>query len=279
MDLLIKTAKKLKRKNYSQNTQDTYLHYIKNYLDYCKDLHIDVHDSADVYIEELINKGYAISTQNQAINAIKFYLEHMLHQERVHIDIDRPFKPKYLPTVLSLAEVRAILDNTHNLKHKTILYTIYGCGLRIGEVLNLKIKDIDSSRSCITIRQTKGKKDRHVPLPDELLQQLRMYYRQYRPTNYLFEGKPRPSAKRASLPYSASSIRSILRASVAKSRILKSVTPHTLRHSYATHLYEHGVSLRSIQVLLGHNSSKTTEIYTHVSNTHITSTPSPLSFL
>lgn len=279
MYLLEQTQKKLKQKNYAESTQKTYLHFISDYLAFCQERNLEIEENASTYIIYLIDHNYAISTQNQAINAIKFYLEHMLGFERTYIEIDRPFKPKHLPTVLSIEEVKAIINNTPNLKHNCILSTIYGCGLRISEALNLTLKDIDSSRKCIVIRNAKGKKDRCVPLPEELLLLLRSYYKAYRPQHFLFEGKS--TAKKENTPpaYTTSSIRAILRKAVAKSGIIKTVTPHTLRHSYATHLYEYGVSLRSIQVLLGHNSSKTTEIYTHVSNTHITNTPSPLSFL
>ena len=279
MFLLEKTALKLKQKNYAKSTQQTYLHFISDYLTFCNSRRLDVEEDASQYMIYLIDNNYAISTQNQAINAIKFYLEQIMGNQRKYIEIDRPFKPKYLPTVLSLQEVKAVLDNTHNLKHKSILSTLYGCGLRISEVQNLTLKDIDSARNCIVVIHAKGKKDRHVPLSNELLILLRRYYKMYKPTVYLFEGKSIKGQKSKSVLYSTSSIRAILKKAVEKSPIIKTVTPHTLRHSYATHLYEHGVSLRSIQVLLGHNSSKTTEIYTHVSNIHITNTPSPLSFL
>lgn len=279
MSLLEKTAVKLKQKNYAESTQQTYLHFINDYLTFCYKRGLNVEEDASKYLVYLIDNNYAISTQNQAINAIKFYLEHILGKERSYIEIDRPFKPNYLPTVLSLKEVKTILGNTKNLKHKSILSTLYGCGLRISEVLNLTLKDIDSARNCVVVKHGKGKKDRYVPLPNELLELLRIYYKKYRPMYYLFEGKSLNSKKDGAVRYSTSSIRAILKRAVAKSKIIKNVTPHTLRHSYATHLYEYGVSLRSIQVLLGHNSSKTTEIYTHVSNTHISNTPSPLSFL
>jgi len=279
MPLLEKTVVKLKQKNYAESTQQTYLYFISDYLTFCQERDLNIEEDTSQYLMHLIDNDYAISTQNQAINAIKFYMEHVLGNERTYIEIDRPFKPKYLPTILSLEEVKLILNNTKNLKHKSILSTLYGCGLRISEVQNLTIRDIDSARRCIKIRHAKGKKDRLVPLPDELLTLLRRYYKTYRPQNYLFEGKLSKHSTVSSITYSTSSIRAILKRVVAKSNILKTVTPHTLRHSYATHLYEHGVSLRSIQVLLGHNSSKTTEIYTHVSNTHINNTPSPLTFL
>jgi len=279
MDLLSKTANKLKQKNYSKSTYNTYLFFIKDYLLFCKQNTLKPRLGTTDYIQYLINKKRAISTQNQAINAIKFYLENILMLDKVSLTIDRPFKPAFIPTVLSLNEVKRILDNTTNFKHKTILKTIYGCGLRISEVINLKIKDVDSSRHCIIIKQAKGRKDRLIPLSTDLLLELRKYYIMYKPKVYLFEGTPTKASQHLNVPYSASSIRAFLKASTKKSNILKKVTPHTLRHSYATHLYEHGISLRSIQVLLGHNSSKTTEIYTHVSNKHLNNTPSPLSFL
>lgn len=272
-------AKKLKRKNYSKSTQDIYLFYIDNYLTYCKGLKLDTTTGIEPYIQHLISQKRAISTQNQAINAIKFYLENILMLDKVHLKIDRPFKPAFLPTILSLEEIKLLFDNTSNLKHRTILKTIYGCGLRISEVINLKLEHIDGDRNCIAIKQGKGRKDRLVPLPEELLTELRLYYRAYKPKAYLFEGIPQKATEDIVVPYSASSIRAFLKLAVKRSKILKKVTPHTLRHSYATHLYEHGVNLRSIQVLLGHNSSKTTEKYTHVSNIHINKTPSPLSFL
>lgn len=131
---------------------------------------------------------------------------------------------------------------------------------------------------CITVRRGKGFKDRTVPLPDELLQLLRKYYKLYHPVNYLFEGQ-HPQGDVKPVSYSSTSVRRVLNRAISKAGIRKKVTHHSLRHRYATRLYEHGVNLRSIQVLLGHGSSKTTEIYIHVSNLHITNTPSPLSFL
>ena len=270
----------LVRKNYSPHTRRTYNSYLAMYRNYCL-LHLldpNLLASGEQFITSLIHQGYAISSQNQAINALKFYWENILNQERCYIHVVRPRKEKRLPTVLSQAEVIRIFASVKNLKHPAILQTLYGCGLRIGELVNLQIKDVDSGRMFITVRRGKGFKDRTVTLPDELLQLLRSYYRQYRPSVYLFEGQASKEVLEP-VPYSPTSVRRILYRAVKKGNIRKKVTPHTLRHSYATHLYEHGVNLRSIQVLLGHGSSKTTEIYTHVSNHHITNTPSPLSFL
>lgn len=171
--------------------------------------------------------------------------------------IDRPREEMYLPEVLSEEEVKAILDATENLKHKAILMTIYSAGLRISEVINLKIKDIDSQRMQIRVEQGKGKKDRYTLLGKKTLEVLRKYFQLYKPRVYIFEGMDGQQ-------YSKSSITQILKTSVLKAGIKKRVSVHTLRHSFATHLLEGGVNLRYIQSLLGHGSSKTTEIYTHI---------------
>jgi integrase/recombinase XerD len=170
----------------------------------------------------------------------------------------RPKREKRLPDVLSPEEVKSILESIQNLKHRCIFYVIYSGGLRISECLKLKIHDIDSERMVIRVRQSKGAKDRDVPLSPTCLISLRSYYKMYRPETYLFEGKK-------GYPYSASSVRKVLKRAVYKNAIKKRVTVHTLRHSYATHLLENGTDLRLIQELLGHSSSRTTELYTHVS--------------
>jgi len=174
-----------------------------------------------------------------------------------------------LPTVLSQQEIIQILKSVRNIKHKAILSSIYGCGLRISECINLKIEDIDSENNRIWIRNSKGRKDRLTLLPESLLILLRNYFIEYKPTLWLFEG---PQEKQ----YSVSSIRNIFRRAKAKAGIRKPATVHTLRHSFATHLLENGTNLRYIQELLGHSSSKTTEIYTHVARSDLTSIISPL---
>ena len=166
-------------------------------------------------------------------------------------------------------EVQQILNNVKNIKHRAILSTIYGCGLRISECTALKIIDIDAVNNRIWIRNAKGKKDRITLLPNSLLDQLRKYYKVYKPTTWLFES---PEGK----PYSATSIRKVFHRAKQNARILKPATVHTLRHSFATHLLENGTNLRYIQQLLGHTSSRTTEIYTHVCETDMTKIVSPL---
>lgn len=268
---------KLVRRNYAKNTIETYMSFLQKFDAFCQKNQLDTSLDATPFIVNLIQKNQSLSSQNQAINAIKFYWEHVLGKPRQYIELDRPRKEKRLPQVLSLEEVDLILKHTHNIKHKTILSLIYACGLRIGEVIQLKIEDVDGHRKLIHIKRSKGHKDRLVPLPEKMLNILRAYYKIYRPHSFLFEGAK--STKEEPIPYTATSCRHVLKRAVKKAGITKTVTPHTLRHSYATHLYEHGINLRSIQVLLGHSSSRTTEIYTHVSKTHLLNTPSPLDFL
>jgi site-specific recombinase XerD len=212
------------------------------------------------------------SYQNQVINAIKFYYEQVLGGSRRFYFIDRPLKEKTLPVVLSGDEVKRLLAATENLKHKAMLMVAYSAGLRMSEVLNLQIKDIDSKRMQIFVKAGKGKKDRMSLLSAKTLLILREYYIMYTPKRYLFEGTDGGR-------YGERSIQHVIKASVAKAGIRKRVTLHTLRHSFATHLLEKGTDLRYIQVLLGHDSSKTTEIYTHVSTKMIEAIQSPMDSL
>ena len=268
---------KMIQRNYSKSTISTYIGYLKKYSNYCRTHSLDPKEDAIPFIQYLIKQGYSVSAQNQAINAIKYYWENILNKERTFIEIERPMKERKLPEVLSLEEVNSLFNVCRNFKHLMILKTIYACGLRISELVNLEIQDINNVRNTLKIRQGKGKKDRIVPIPEELLVELRQYYRIYKPFKYLFEGQG--STEEEPQKYSTGSIQKTIKRLSKSAGIRRRITPHTLRHSYATHLYEHGISLRSIQVLLGHESSRTTEIYTRVTNAHISNTPSPLNFL
>lgn len=265
------TEKRLKIKRYSESTVKTYKSLLSNFFNYYSDQEIDKINRNDIqaYLLHLIDSGYSESLQNQAINAIKFFYEKVLNHPRTIYKAERPKREKRLPTVLSSGEVRSIFNQVENIKHKTILVVIYSSGFRISELLNLKINDIDSKRMLIHIKGSKGRKDRLVILSEVALKMLRQYYIDYKPKTWLFEGAN--SGK-----YSASSCRSILKRAVLKAGIKKHVTLHTLRHSFATHLLESGTDIRYIQSLLGHNSSRTTEIYTHVSQTHLQKIKSPL---
>lgn len=251
----------LYQKRYSDSTVKIYLSYFRDFMIYFNDRNIDEvnKDEINAYILKLIEKNnISISQQNQRINAIKFYYEKVLGRKKAYYEIERPRKEKKLPNVLSKEEVKAILDKAKNKKHKAILATIYSCGLRRSELINLEISDVDSSRMLLKVRGAKGKKDRYVQLSKSLLPLLREYYLDYKPEKYLFNGQNK-------MQYSASSITKLLKRYAKQAGIHKNVTPHMLRHSFATHHLEQGTDLRYIQQWLGHNSSKTTEIYTHVS--------------
>ena len=272
IDLMLQ---KLILKKYSQNTIKTYVHMFKQFLIYMHPMPLHQVATAHImhYHKELVTKrNVSSSYQNQSINAIKFYIEKVLNLPKVSYDFCRPRKSKTLPKVLSLEEIARILENTHNIKHKAILSVIYGCGLRISECINLKIEDIDSSNMRVWVRNAKGKKDRITLLSPTLLEQLRAYYTIYKPKQWLFEGVN-------SKQYSVSSIRQVFNRSKKKARVNIPATVHTLRHSFATHLLDNGTNLRYIQKLLGHSSSKTTEIYTHVSTTNLTNIISPFEML
>ncbi|GAA3592667.1 tyrosine-type recombinase/integrase [Flavivirga amylovorans] len=262
-------------KNYSIHTKKTYMHMFNMFLKFVhpKPLYkVDTSTITNYHIDLIQKRHRSASYQNQSINAIKFYLEIVMKHPKSYYDLKRPKKVASLPKVLSLNEVAKILNTTHNIKHKAILSIIYGAGLRISECVHLKVADIDSAQMRIIVRQGKGKKDRYSLLSKKLLALLRSYYKVYTPKQWLFEG-PKGA------PYSVSSIRKIFYRSKHKAGVVKPATVHTLRHSFATHLLESGVNLRYIQQLLGHNSSKTTEIYTHVSTSHLNSITSPLDLL
>ncbi len=225
------------------------------------------------YLLKLIReKQIAESTQNQIINALKFYMEQVLGREKRYIVIERPRKPKPLPNVLSQEEIKRLFESVENIKHKCILMLIYSAGLRRSEVINLRIEDISKERKLLFIKDAKGKKDRFSLLSEKVLIYLRQYYRLYRPGYWLFEGQH--GAK-----YSASSVQKIFHRAVERAGILSRPTVHTLRHSFATHLVEKGVNLKIVQDLLGHASSKTTEIYLHIAKEHLASVISPIDGL
>ncbi|WP_350112131.1 site-specific tyrosine recombinase/integron integrase [Fulvivirga sp.] len=262
---------KLQLKKYSDSTARIYIGMFEGFINYYPDKDIQElgEDEIRDYLSYQVKLGRSDSMLNQIINSIKFYYEIVLGMPNRFYDIERPNAREKLPEVLSKEEVQRILTQTSNLKHRCILSTIYSAGLRISEVLNLKIKDIDSSRMMIRIEGAKGGKDRYTLLSNNLLEDLRCYYKKHKPKEFLFEGPDYG-------PYSSTSIRKILKRSCLKAGIRKGVKPHTLRHSFATHLLEQGTDLRSIQTLLGHNNLTTTEIYTHVANTAMNTIKNPL---
>lgn len=266
----------MQSKRYSASTIETYTEALKTFLKYQYQKPIEEisnQDIVDFNTGYILKKNLSSTYQNQVVNAIKLFFR-QIENRIINVDlIHRPKREKRLPNVLSKEEVKAILEAHSNIKHKTMLSLIYSSGLRRSELLNLKPADIDSKRGIIVIRQSKGKKDRIAPLSKKILIMLRTYYREYKPKQWLFEGQT------VNEPYSEKSLESVLKQALAKAKITKPVSLHWLRHSYATHLLESGTDLRYIQELLGHNSSRTTEIYTHVSTKNIQSIKSPFDDL
>ncbi|MBK7736145.1 MAG: tyrosine-type recombinase/integrase [Saprospiraceae bacterium] len=251
----------LEQRRYSSNTINTYCQIIQKFLTWCRKPieEISQDDLIRFNHKKIIGEKLSGSYQNQLINAVKLFFERMEHRSMEIESIQRPFRERKLPNVLSKEEVKQLLSSLRNQKHRMMLVTIYACGLRCGELLNLRLMDVDSKRNFLIIRQAKGKKDRYVPITVKLIEELREYFKMYKPKTWLFEGQ------RIGEPYSARSLQLVLKEALLQARIKKPVTLHWLRHSFATHLLESGTDIRYIQSLLGHNSPKTTMIYTHVS--------------
>lgn len=263
-------------RRYSSNTIKTYMDAMRIFLRFFHDKPISHIDNEDVirFNNEYIHAGkYSASYQNQVVNAIKLFFR-SVEDRKIDPDlVHRPRPEKKLPNVLSKEEVKRIIESPRNLKHRAMLSLIYACGLRRSELLNLKIEDILKERMLIVIRQSKGRKDRIIPISSRLMSILEEYVKLYKPKVWLFEGQ------RAGEAYSEGSLQAVLKQSVQESGIKKPVTLHWLRHSYATHLLESGTDLRYIQELLGHKSSRTTEIYTHVSTHSLQRIRSPFDDL
>ena len=263
-------------KRYSPSTIKTYRETVSTFLRFFSSKPISeiIHNDLIVFNNQyIIQKNLSNSFQNQVVNAVKLFFQIVENKKIVVELLHRPRREKKLPNVLSKEEVKAILEAPKNIKHKAMLSLIYACGLRRGELLNLTLKDIQSDRNLLIIRQAKGKKDRVVPISPKLIELLRSYYKEWKPITWLFEGQF-PNTQ-----YSARSLELVLKKSLQLAHINKPVSLHWLRHSYATHLLENGTDLRYIQELLGHNSSKTTEIYTHVSQKSIQLIRSPFDEL
>lgn len=266
----------MREKRYSENSQRVYCDALNVFFGFFHDKPIHKIGNRDIvrFMHEYILKNsYSGTYQNQIINAVKLFYRKNLNHEICIEEIERPRREHKLPNVLSKQEVAKILSVHWNTKHKSMLSLIYACGLRRSELLFLKPTDIDSGRHLLIIRNGKGKKDRVVPLSGKIIQMLREYYKRYRPVQWLFEGdKP-------GVQYSEGSLQQVFKQALKKAGIKKPATLHWLRHSFATHLLESGTDLRYIQELLGHKSSRTTEIYTHVSEKSLQNIKSPFEDL
>ncbi len=262
---------KLELKRYALNTCKLYISLFEKFINQYPDKDIVELSEQEIrgYLQLLVHQKKSNSYINQTINSIKFYYEVVMGMPNRFYSIERPRKEQKLPQVVSKEEILAMIANTNNIKHRCIISLLYSAGLRRSELVALRIQDIDSKRMLIHIKNAKNNKDRYSLLSKTVLKELRVYYKEWKPQEYLFEGFK--GAK-----YSGSSVKEIVVKAAEKSKINRRVTPHMLRHSFATHLLENGTDLRYIQTLLGHSSTKTTEIYTQVAINNFKSIKNPL---
>ena len=274
-DLFLET---MYAENKSINTINIYYYMLLRFINTYKNCSIEkINNFTEKQINEYHSvmqqsKAYSVSTLNQSVNAIKYYFNMVLKKEMSYGQIIRPNKNKKLPTYYSREEITKIINVTENKKHKAMIMLMFSGGFRISELLELEPTDILSDVMQVRVKQSKGRKDRYTILSEKALMTLREYCKKEKPREYLFEGQ-------FGGKYSASSFRNVLDKSIKKAGVNKKGSSHVLRHTFATHLLESGVDIRFIQELLGHNSSKTTEIYTHVVNKHLQKIKSPLDNL
>ncbi|HHV65366.1 MAG TPA: tyrosine-type recombinase/integrase [Peptococcaceae bacterium] len=273
--LLLSMEEELILKGYSHKTKKAYLGHARRFLEVIdKEYSLITIEDIRQYIVTLLDyKKKSHAYVSQALSSIKFLFNNVLRIKSLDLDLPRPKKEHKLPSVLSQGEVIRIFESVCNIKHKAILVLTYSAGLRVSEVVSLTIDDIDQERKLIRIKQGKGKKDRYSLLSAKALQVLKEYVVSYKPHKWLFSGdKPDEHI-------SERSVQTIFKKAILKAQIKKDVSVHSLRHSFATHLLEAGTDLRYIQELLGHKNSKTTEIYTHVSNKDLAKIRSPLDII
>jgi len=258
----------LQLRGFAPKTQEAYLRAVRQLAVHFKKSPEDIteEDLREYFLYLKNVKRASRSTCTQALCGIKFFFQHTMGRDWKTFELVRPPKEKKLPVVLSQEEVRRVLSCLNSFRHHVCLSTIYSCGLRLREGVQLQIADLDSDRMQIHVYKGKGGKDRYVPLPDRTLVLLRQYWQTHRHPLWLYPARPpqgMPLSK-AGKHISPSSVQKALRAACLASGLQKHVTVHTLRHSYATHLLEAGVNLRRIQAYLGHASLKSTSIYTHL---------------
>lgn len=249
-------------KGYSKNTIRTYSLEFVQLLKIIQSVPVETLDSEKLRSYFLYCTKQLQLSENaihSRINAVKFYFEQVLHREKFFMEIPRPKKPSILPKALSQKDIKKMFDATENTKHKLLLQLCYGMGLRVSELVNLKIAHIDSSNRQVLVQQGKGKKDRYVILPESVLELMKTYYRLYKPKDYFFEGQYGGQ-------YSVRTAQQVFKNAMKKAKIHKKIGIHSLRHSYATHLIEQGTDIRFVQELLGHNDIKTTMNYTHLTD-------------
>jgi integrase/recombinase XerD len=276
--LWAKARQEMHLRNYSHKTIKAYLSCLRSFVRYHRPRHPRELTEGDIrnYLLHLITeKKHASGTVNQAFNALRLLYVDLYKKPFVIDSLPRPVREKKLPDVLNENEVIRLFSSVKNLKHRTMLMLAYASGLRVSEVVRLRIEDIDGQRGLIHIRDAKGKRDRFTVLPESLRGELLAYWREYKleRSGWLFPGQ------KSDHHLAERSIQAVAERARKAAGIQKPVSMHTLRHSFATHLLEHGTDLRYIQELLGHRSVRTTEVYTHVSNKVLGKIRSPLDFL
>ena len=265
----------LQRRNYAESTQVSYIRHVADFAKLFGRSPADLGapEVKQFQLHLIQEKKASWSTYIQAMAALRFLYVKTLGQAFMLDQIPYPRRPKHLPAVLSQDEITSLLNAASSLKHRALMMVLYGAGLRVSEACSLQVADIDSQRMLIHIRQGKGRKDRQVMLSSVLLETLRQYWRAARPNTWLFPGK---SPDR---PMTTKAVFLIVQKAGVRAKLTKAISPHTLRHTFATHLLEAGTDLRTIQLLMGHADLSTTVIYLHVSQRHIQNTASPLDAL
>ena len=275
--LLLEFERKLILQHYSVNSIRNYKSAVKSFLEnaetnFSHSNEVDV-EMVEKYVMWKVQKQKTgISHQRMIISSIDKFCKSIYNKNLNIKYLYPPCKSCSLPNYLTTVEVKKLIIGVNNIKHKCIIKLLYGSGLRLSELLNLKVNDIDSKNMIIRIRKSKGNKDREVMLSKALLQQLHIYFKKHHPVEFLFEGQ-------AGGIYCAKSVQMVVKNAASKAGIKKKVTPHTLRHSFATHLLESGTDIRYIQLLLGHKSIKTTEMYAHITTVSKSKIKSPLDSL
>jgi integrase/recombinase XerD len=265
----------LQRRNYSQRTIESYLHAVEDFARYFGKSPDQLNqEHVRQYHLHLVNdRKFAVNTVVARIAALRFFFVKTLRRPYQREDLPSPRRPKKLPTVLSQEEVARLIDSAGNLFQYTILMTLYSTGLRRAELSRLRVSDIDSQRMVIHVQQGKGNRDRHVPLTPKLLETLRTYWRWKRPKTWLF---PRLGIADASEHISTKAVYFAVQQAAKRAGFQKPISPHTLRHSWATHLLENGADLRTIQMLLGHADLEHTTVYLHMSQRHLQAISNPV---
>ena len=271
-ELLERTRRELVIRGYAPRTRKVYLGHVRRFLAWrARAPKAELAEEMRCYLLHIVEQGrVGRSYHNQAVSALRFLSQSVLGRPGLAEDIPRPRPERQLPRVLSKEEVRRLLEQVRHPKHRAIVLVLYSAGLRVSEVVRLRPEDLDTDRRLLRVRRGKGGKDRYTLLSPKAMEAVRIYREAYPGGSWLFPGT-RPDRH-----YGARSVQKIVVEAAERAGLGRRVTPHMLRHSFATHLLESGTDLRYIQELLGHHSSRTTEIYTHVSDTHLGSIRSPL---